>query len=368
MKNTKDRISEKMQAEFGGSLSVSSTNNGCTLITGYYNQHKCDFISAMIRNSLVCGSNTVLIENSVNLPPQAFDSHFTYNIPKDGICYCDALTNGFPFNLVAVSKDEGIASIEKQIFEKLAATGEYSVRHLDDIGKLVHIYVREHIEEIRKNGWIDVETICSILSVAERNNDNDPDELERIYALCDDLSNCGFSNVSADEFFKNSHQLKIVQIDSGCLSSAPQITDMLLTDIMNYQYQHRDVHLDVYVNNVCDLNYSFSSPIGRIIRDAAYLNMSIICISEDYYPSGTDRRGVLCNVENMYFLYPTLASKQAVYDEIGIKDEKDCPFDYLHDNIVVLKRHHNDITGGSTCTVFGGVSEGFFTEDDIDNL
>ncbi len=366
MKITNKDIREKMQAEFGTSFPVSSANNGCALITGYPTQHKRDFVSAKIRDSHERGNNTVLIENVGCLPPEAFGSHFAYSIPKEGTHYCDIFSNGIPFNLVGVNKNDDIAHIEKQVIEKLASTGECSVRKLDDIGKLTHIYVREHIAEIRKNGYIDVEALLNILSVAERNNDNDPDELERIYTLCDDLSSCGFSTVPADEYFKDPHQLKIMQIDSGGLSCAPEITDMLLAEIINYQSRHRDVHLDVYVDDVSDLNYSFSSPIGRIIRDAAHLNMSFIGISEDYYPRGTDIGDILCDVEYTYFLYPTSASKQAVFDEIGIEDEDDWPFDYLNDNIVVLKRRHNSITGGSTCTIFGGVPEEFYTEDKVE--
>ena len=364
MKNTNKGIREIMKEELGVSLTGSSANNGCALITGYPNQHKRDFVSAMIRDSHERGNNTVVIENVGCLPPEAFGSHFAYSVPKDRTHYCDVFSKGFPFNLVAINKNDDIAHIEKQLTEKLAATGEYSIRHLDDIGKLVHSYVREHNEELRKNGWIDVNALQNILSVAERHNNNDPDELERINTLCEDLSSCGFSNVLENEYFHDPHQLKILQIDSGCLSCAPEITDMLLVDIIHYQNQHRDVHLDVYVDDISNLNYSFSGPIGRIIRDAAHLNMSFIGISKDYYPRYTDRGEVLCDVENTYFLYPTPTSKQAVYDELGIIDEKDWPFDYLNDNIVVLKRRHNDITGGSTCTIFGGVPEEFYTEDE----
>ncbi|WP_295095672.1 hypothetical protein [Ruminococcus sp.] len=339
-----------ISTEAGAFQNEVTVNNGCSLITGANSYKKRKLIHAMIDDSLSNGHKVILIKINRNSNNDEFMDVLEYANMPNLTCY-DVFSECLPYDLLSVDPNASVEELKKALFEKVSATGIYSITKLDDIGTFCDSYIDDTIERIRENGYININAFEAILQLAERYNNNDGNEHVRISDLFDDITSCEFEDCSFCDFIKESKEFIIMKFDCGIYkTNAAIIADMVLCDILNYQRKHNDEYLDLYFDDLNLQNYHIASPIRRIINEAKSINLTFTGISEEYYPKGTNKENVLNKFDDIYFLNPTNNSKEAVYKAIGLTSGEDWPLDNSDDGITYLNRRNDDVPKGySTC-------------------
>ena len=169
-----------------------------------------------------------------------------------------------------------------------------------------------------------------------------------------DLDNSEVLNNSWEDIFNSEISLLYIYSNSGSRDSAIPIANMLLASLRNYRKRNHETPIDLYINDITDLNFSCTGAIRKIINEAERLNINVIGISADYHMPSTPEGEMMSSAGKQYFLFPTLSSKSYVNAALHITSSDSWPFKDMSG--------YGTFDGGkSNSTVFKGDFRNYFS-------
>lgn len=345
-------------------------HKGFTLITGENNENKRGFINNMLVGS--CGKNpTIFLDTRRFIDDNSLDLISSHRLVVGEVKRIDIYKDGLPINVFAMDPNKSKEENASDLFD--IGSSIYPApnsSHMDTLESMLSSYVDE----------AEVPTDCTVseaaitekiqffdtLIEAETYTVNDPFLHELHCSIDSDLDNSEVLNNSWEDIFNSEISLLYIYSNSGSRDSAIPIANMLLASLRNYRKRNHETPIDLYINDITDLNFSCTGPIRKIINEAEKLNINVIGISADYHMPSTPEGEMMSSAGKQYFLFPTLSSKSYVNAALHITSSDSWPFKDMSgygtfDGAVLKELVQDKYTGKSNSTVFKGDFRNYFS-------
>jgi len=357
--------------------SVFNANDNFTLVTGANNANKRDAIKNMLINS--CSKNpTIFVDTRGLMDDDSLDLISSHRLVVGEVKRNDIYIDGLPVNMFAMDPNKSKEENAVDLFD--TGSSIYSApdtAHIDTLASMMSSYVDE----------VEVPTDCTIseaartakmqffdtLIAAEINTVNDPFLYELHCSIDSDLDDCKVLNNSWGDIINPQLSLYYTIFNSGARDSAIPLANMMLASLRNYRKRNHETPIDLYINDITDLNFSCTGAIRKIINEAERLNINVIGISADYHMPSTPEGEMMSSACKQYFLFPTLSSKNYVNAALHITSNDSWPFKDISgygtfDGAILKEVVQDKRTGKSKTTVFKGDFRNYFSLDEYFHL
>lgn len=345
-------------------------HKGFTLVTGANNENKRGFINNMLVGS--CGKNpTIFLDTRRFIDDNSLDLISSHRLVVGEVKRIDIYKDGLPVNVFAMDPNKSKEENAIDLFD--IGSSIYPApnpSHMDTLESMLSSYVDE----------AEVPTDCTVseaaitekmqffdtLIEAETYTVNDPFLHELHCSIDSDLDNSEVLNNSWEDIFNSEISLLYIYSNSGSRDSAIPIANMLLASLRNYRKRNHETPIDLYINDITDLNFSCTGAIRKIINEAERLNINVIGISADYHMPSTPEGEMMSSACKQYFLFPTLSSKNYVNAALHITSNDSWPFKDISgygtfDGAILKEVVQDKRTGKSKATVFKGDFRNYFS-------
>lgn len=341
-------------------------HKGFTLVTGANNEHKRDSIKNMLVDS--CSKNTaIFIDTRVMLDNNDICLLSSHPLIDGKVRKCDVYEDGLPVNLFSADSEKTDEEKAVDLFDVCSTIYRNpNQEHMELLqeGMSFYIEIPEDLTDCSASDTLRIEKmqIFDILIAAESQTLNDPFLRELHYSIDYDLDDFEVQYNSWKDIIMPQSSLHYIYLNSGSRDSAIPLADMLIASLRNYRKRNHDIPLDLYINDIADLNFSSSGAIKKIINESERLNINVIGIARDYYSPATSIGQIMATAEKQYFLFPTIESKEYVNSTLQIGRGDGWPFkDFLYDDTILKEISTDSHTGMNIASVFKGRLKNFFS-------
>lgn len=331
-----------------------------TLLTGRNDEYKQNMLKSMLIQSAEKGHRVLFIDTRGIIDNRMkrfldYDSNSKIIIKS-----FDVYKEGLAINLFTIdpyNDPEDNSIILSHTLEALYR--ETDKDYSDYILQKIQSYVKNMEYNSPFPSYVKVEenmeALFEVFYQAEIEGANDCFNLELCNSLLYELHEIGVKLNSWDDLLLEKGLINYVFLNSGARENASSIADMLLASFIEYRKYHKEKHLDIYVNDLADLNNLISGPIRKLLNMSNELNVTIICLSSNYYANTSAVGQTMSHFENQFFLFPTYSSHNIVNAVLGIEDGEKWPFRFLLRNDAILKKISYDKNKRETvATVYHG--------------
>ena len=376
MDNTsnKDRIFYNKKMALTGFIESSDTVNPMiTFVSGTNNDLKRDFVDSMTVQS--CSTNpTVFLDTRGYMADNSLNRISTHPFVHGDVKKIDIYKDGLPVNLKAMdsdkSKEENLVNLFDLVSSVCSSPKKKDMKLLKEV-LYAYLEEKEALTECSpiKASLMEDRMLSIPLISTEIYTSNNPAQRELLYSVEKDLDECKVMFESWEDIINSKASLSYVSMNSGSRDSAIPIANMLLASLRNHRKRTHDIPINLIINDISDLNFSWTGAIRKIIDECDRLNINVIGISADYHPSSSPVGKVISSAAKQYFLSPTPSSKNLVDFALRIKCEKAWQLMkmsiYEPANKVILKELAEDkYMGPRIATVYSGDYRNMFSLDE----
>ena len=161
--------------------------------------------------------------------------------------------------------------------------------------------------------------------------------IHHLTPLFDDIKACGMAEASWDEFLNDRSKIIVIHTRSAYTEFGDQIIDMLLASLFNYQRDHSDMPVDVFIDEIQNQNFSKYGPIRKIMKEGRKIHLSFFGATQEYYPRSTDIGKAMSKAVTQIFLKPTADSVYLVSDELHYTKADIAKFDSMERGDIIAK-------------------------------
>ncbi len=351
-----------------------TVHRGFTLVTGTNNYLKRDCIKSMLVDS--CSKNTVVfIDTRVMLDNNDICLLSSHPIVDGKVRKYDVYADGLPVNLFSADSEKTDEEKAVDLFDVCSSIYRNpDSNHMELLQEGMSFYVEgpEDLTDCSASDILRIEKmqIFDILIAAESQTLNDPFLRELNYSIDSDLDDLEVQYNSWKDIIKPQGSLNYIYLNAGARDSAIPIANMLLASLRNYRKRNHETPIDLYINDISDLNFSCTGAIRKIINEADRLNINVIGIAADYHAPSTPEGEMMSSAGKQYFFFPTLSSKSYVNAALHITSSDSWPFKDMSgygtfDGAVLKELVQDKYTGKSNSTVFKGDFRNYFSLDEF---
>ncbi len=342
-----------------------TVHKGFTLVTGTNNDIKLDFVKNMLVDS--CSKkSTIFLDTKGMLDSNTKDLISSHPLVDGKIKTIDVYKDGLPVNLFYADPEKTNEEKIIDLFDVCSSIYRNpDPDHMEMLHEGISVYI-ENLDDftdcsVYEKARIEEMQIFEFLSQAVLYTTNDPFLHELHYSIEHDLGDCGMMYNSWENIIQYPGSATYIYLNSGSRDSALPLADMILASLRNYRKRNHDIPIDLYVNDIADLNFSSTGSIRKIINESERLNINVIGISRDYYSPATPVGQIMASAEKQFFLFPTIQSKEYVDSALQISSGDEWPFiDILYGDAILKEIVHDSHTGKNVATVCRGSLKNFF--------
>ena len=354
---------DKMISKF--SEPRDTVHKGFTLVTGTNNDIKLDFVKNMLVDS--CSKkSTIFIDTRGMIDSNTIDLISSHPLIHGKMKMVDVYKDGLPINLFSADPEKTDEEKAVDLFDVCSSIYRNpDPDHMEMLHEGISVYI-ENLEDFTDcSGYdkarIEGMQIFDFLSQALAFSSNDPFLHELHYLVEYDLDDCAVMLDSWEKIIQYPGPATYIYLNSGSRDSALPIADMILASLRNYRKRNHDIPIDLYINDIGDLNFSSTGSIRKIINESERLNINVISIARDYYSPATPVGQIMATAEKQFFLFPTIKSKENVDSALQISSGDEWPFiDILYGDAILKEIVHDSHTGKNVATVCRGSHKNFF--------
>lgn len=341
-------------------------HKGFTLITGANNDIKLDSVKNMLVDSCSKAS-TFFIDTRGMLASNTIDLISSHPLIHRKMKMIDVYKDGLPVNLFSADPEKSDEEKAIDLFDVCSSIYRNpDPDHMEMLHEGISVYI-ENLEDFTdcsryEKARIEEMQIFEFLSQAVLYTTNAPFLHELHYSIEHDLGDCGMMYNSWANIIQYPGPAYYININSDWRDSALPIADMLLASLRNARKRNHDIPIDLYVNDIADLNFSSTGSIRKIINESDRLNINVIGISRDYYSPATPVGQFMATAEKQFFLFPTIKSKEYVDSALQISSGDEWPFiDILYGDAILKEIVHDSHTGKNIASVSKGSLKNYFS-------
>lgn len=342
-----------------------TVHKGFTLVTGTNNDIKLDFVKNMLVDS--CSKkSTIFIDTRGMIDSNTIDLISSHPLVHGKMKMIDVYKDGLPVNLFSADPEK---SDEEKAIDLFDVCSSIYRNPAPDHMKMLHEGISVYIENLEvftdcsgyEKARIEEMLIFDFLSQALAFSSNDPFLHELHYLVEYDLDDCAVMLDSWENIIQYPSPATYIYLNSGSRDSALPLADMILASLRNYRKRNHGIPIDLYINDIGDLNFSSTGSIRKIINESERLNINVIGIARDYHSPATPVGQIMASAEKQFFLFPTIKSKEYVDSALKISSGDELPFiDILYGDAILKEISTDSHTGKNIAIVSKGSLKNFF--------
>lgn len=332
-----------------------TVHRGFTLVTGTNNYLKRDCIKNMLVDS--CSKNpTIFLDTRKIMDDNSLELISSHRLVVGEVKIIDIYNDGLPVNVFVMDPNKWKEENSVDLFD--IGSSIYTspdLSHMDTLASMMSSYVDEaevltdcSVSEAVRNAKMQ---FFDTLIAAETNTVNDPFLFELHCSIASDLDDLVVQYNSWKDIITPQDSLNYIYLNAGARDSAIPLVNMYLASLRNYRKRNHETPIDLYINDISDLNFSSTGAIRKIINEAERLNINVIGISADYRSPSTPEGEMMSSAGKQYFFSPTPSSKNFVISALHIKSGDEWPFKDLMNNTAILKEITIDKLAGENLTI-----------------
>lgn len=338
-----------------------------TLITGTNSDLRRCFVNNKLIDSFSKTNNTIIIDTKGMLDNNDICLLSSYYNMGGKLRIINVYEDGMPTNLFSLDPNKSDEEKAVDLFDVCSSI--YSapdLYHIEVLNEGMHVYV-ENMDDltnysVSETARIEKMQTFEFMNQALAYTIDDTFLYELHLSIESDLNDCGVLYNSWEDIIQYPGPAYYINLNSGLRDSAIPLANMLLASLRNHRKRNHDLPLDLYINDISDLNFSSTGPIRKIIDECERLNINVIGISRDYYSPTTPVGQIMASAEKQFFLFPTIASKEYVNSALQIGSGDEWPFENMLFGEAILKEIvHDPHTGKDMASVFKGNYRDFFS-------
>ncbi len=343
-----------------------TVHKGFTLVTGTNNDIKLDFVKNMLVDS--CSKkSTIFIDTRGMLDSNTIDLISSHPLVHGKMKMIDVYKDGLPVNLFSADLEKTNEEKAVDLFDVCSSIYRNPAPdHMEMLHEGISVYI-ENLEDftdcsVYEKAQIEGMQIFDFLSQALAYTTNNPFLHEVHYLVEYDLDDCTVMLDSWENIIQYPGPATYIYLNSGWRDSALPIADMILASLRNYRKRNHGIPIDLYINDIGDLNFSSTGSIRKIINESERLNINVIGIARDYYSPATPVGQIMASAEKQCFLFPTIKSKEYVDSALQISSGDEWPFiDILYGDAILKEISTDPHTGKNIASVSKGSLKNYFS-------
>jgi len=309
---------------------VSEDNSSC-YITGQSGFGKSFLMCQLMAKNAALGHRVIAFDTSNSFTREALCRNLPQDYVDKTIGFHKIEEDGIPVDLFDFNRQAKLPTQKQELLGILrAGTGELTAPQTNTL----RTALSKLLSELKPGGAFEPTRLLSLLSEGELKNDSLQNLLEPLF---DDITGYGMGSSGWGDFLENSKPILVISLNSDKSENANQIIEMLLHTLYNFQREHPQTPLDIFIDEIQNQNFGQDSPLRKIMKEGRKTHLSFYGATLDYEPRNTERGSVMGKAGTQIFLRPTQDSERRVADELRFGKNDAARFDTMQRGDVIVK-------------------------------
>ena len=154
---------------------------------------------------------------------------------------------------------------------------------------------------------------------------------------------CSPTASSWAQLFEAEDRIIVFRLD---IDSHANLFDTLLRTLFRYQKKHPEIPLDVFADEIQNLDFSDGTAVCQLLKEGRKYNIAFHGATQDFFARSTVLGRAMGKAKTMFFLRPTQNSELQVAGELRLRKAEVEAFDAMERGSVIVKApFYNKIAG-----------------------
>ena len=309
---------------------VSDENSSC-YITGQSGFGKSFLLCQLMAKNTALGHKVIAFDMSDSFTHEALCRNLPPSFVNQNIAFHEIETDGIPIDLFTFSRQAKLPTQKQELLGILrAGTGELTAPQTNTL----RTALSKLLPEMNPDEPFDSTRLLSLLSEGEMKCDS---LCNRLKPLLDDITGYGMRASGWHDFLENSKPILVISLNSYTSKNTNQIIEMLLHTLYNFQREHTQIPLDIFIDEIQNQNFGQDSLLRKIMKEGRKTHLSFYGATQDYSPRSTELGSVMGKAATQIFLRPTQNSEPLVAQELRFGKNDLVRFDMMERGDAIIK-------------------------------
>lgn len=314
----------------GQQIYWQDADNAHVLVTGQSGAGKSYWLCQWAAQCCALGHWVIIMDSSDSFSCEEMCRNLPEPFVNDHVIFRDFETDGIPVDLFHMDRGVKKATRIKTLLGLLTAgIGPLSTSQTNTLRKVLSnlLDLLDESEPIRPD---------DILALLDEDGATYESLRNRLEPLFEEINGYGMGSGDWGEVLNRGYIL-VLRTNPSFAAKGNQLFDILFASLHNFKRQHKDMPLDIIVDEAQNQSFSDDSPLRKLLKEGRSSRLSVCIATQDFYGSNTELGSAVGKVGLQVFFRPTNNSRKLVAEELNLRKEEAAALDNMLRGEAIMK-------------------------------